>query len=625
MQAEADLERLQRRLERERAARREAEAIAEKGLRELWERQRDLKLVKTIAKAANQSKTSREAMALTLEEVCSLTGWPVGHVFLTRRSRSGPVMAPTSIWRGAERAGLTAFRRASESLSFAPGEGLPGRVLQSGAPAWIGRLEQDAAFPRASAAIDAGLCTALAFPVLVRREVAAVLEFFTPEPQEPDEKLLALMGQVGAQLGRAVERERHETRLKAKNARLQRLVAEAEAQRQAAEASSRAKSAFLAVTSHEVRTPLNAVLGLAEALKRQPLGPRQEDLVDGILDSGNMLLRLLNAVLDLSKIEAGQTALHERAFALDETVQTVARVWRTQATAGGVALEVDLKGLPRPCVIVADDGKLEQSLVNLVSNALKFTPPGGTVRIAAQASPSAAGLEVQVAVEDDGPGVAEEDRARILEPYVQTQAGREAGGAGLGLSICVGNLARMGGQVGVEAAALGGARFVLKFPARIDRAAAPAPPAAAVATAGALRVLAAEDNAANRQVLRLLLESAGVTLSFAENGLEALQAVQAERFDLVLMDAAMPVMDGVAALAAIRALPGEAAQTPIHMLTANAFEDDVRRYLAAGADGVLAKPVDVPRLFALMTAVAEGAPHSVRAAAQPSARQTGGA
>jgi signal transduction histidine kinase/ActR/RegA family two-component response regulator len=609
------LARLERRLERERAARREAEAIAERSLRKAYARQRELALLETITKAANEAKTGREALAVAATEICALTRWPVAHVFVARRTRAGVVMEAAGIWHGADNPRYTAVCRSAEGVSFRSGEGLAGTILKTGHPAWLTDLERLSQYPRARLAHEAGLATVLAFPVLVGREVVAAMEFATPEKLEPDERLQGLMAQIGAQLGRAIERERAALRARAKNRRLQALVREAQAQRQAAETASRAKSAFLAVTSHEVRTPLNAVLGLAEGLRREPLNPQQASLAEGIVDAGAMLVRLLNAVLDLSKIEAGESTLNEAPFALDATLRTIVRVWRAKAAEMGVELELCMEGLPQPCLLLADAGKVEQSLINLVSNALKFTPRGGGVRITALAERAAGGVDVVLTVDDTGPGVPAEDRERILRPYEQTATGRAAGGAGLGLSICAGHLAQMGGRISVGEASGGGASFRLMFPAKPAPVVEALPPGVAATAVGApLRVLAAEDNAANRRVLEVLLTPAGVELAFATNGREALEATQVSAFDLILMDANMPVMDGVEALKAIRAL---GVGTPVHMLTANAFAEDVDRYLAAGADGVLHKPVAVSDLYELLARVAEA-----HAATEPARRAT---
>ncbi len=395
--------------------------------------------------------------------------------------------------------------------------------------------------------------------------------------------------------------------LEEKNAALTALVAEAEAARAQAEAASRAKSDFLAMTSHEIRTPLNAVLGLAEALSRSRLTARQKDMARGVVDAGALLKRLLDSMLDIGRIEAGKTILNVAPFDLRQAVETVVRIWTPRAAEHGVTLLADLDGLPTPCALVADGGKVEQVLINLVSNALKFSPRGGKVviRVSASAATAAAGLAVRIEVIDQGPGVTAEDRERIFQVFEQTDAGRALGGAGLGLAICAGNLALMGGEIDVADALGGGAVFRASFEAPtciLSRGEEHAVEAEGLDAERPLRVLAAEDNAGNRHVLQALLEPLAVSLTLVEDGAQALEALAAGSFDMVLMDANMPVMDGLTALRAIRA---SGSTIPVWMLTANVYEEDVRRYRAAGADGVVRKPIALEELFsALSDAVA---------------------
>jgi diguanylate cyclase (GGDEF)-like protein len=210
--AAAEVARLKRRLERERRSRLEAETIAERGLRELYEKQRQLQLLEAIAVAANESSSVRDALGFALAEVCRYTGWPLGHVYF-RGAEDLRSLVSAPIWHGAEALRWHAFRAHTEQFELQAGHGLPGRVLDAGAAAWIADIEADADFPRASAARAAGLKAAMAFPVLVRADVAAVLEFFNDRTTPPDETLLRLMSQIGTQLGRAVERKRAEDKL----------------------------------------------------------------------------------------------------------------------------------------------------------------------------------------------------------------------------------------------------------------------------------------------------------------------------------------------------------------------------------------------------------------------------
>jgi signal transduction histidine kinase/AmiR/NasT family two-component response regulator len=395
-----------------------------------------------------------------------------------------------------------------------------------------------------------------------------------------------------------------------KNADLTEAVAEAKA-------ASRAKSDLLAVASHEIRTPLNAVLGFAHALRRDTfLTPTQADLAQGVLEGGAQLTRLLDTVLDLTKVQAGQAALTLAPVDLRRLVRTVVRVWSAHAQAVGVLLSFEDADPDLAYGLLADEAKLEQTLVNLVSNGLKASPSGGAVVVRLAGAAGDQTLSALIEVRDTGAPVPPEDRTRMFDAFDQTERGRNLGGSGLGLSICAANLALMGGEIGVDDVPGGGAQpggrngkpgavFWFAFEAAILAPPAAGSPAEA-SVAAPIRVLAAEDNPANRRVLAALLAASPIELVFAEDGAQALDAWRAEAFDLVLMDVNMPVLDGVAALAQIRELEasGSRARTPVWMLTANVFDDDVARYRADGADGVLRKPIDTVALFALLAEVA---------------------
>jgi signal transduction histidine kinase len=594
---------LQDRLEQEKRARQKAEAL----LGQEGDRQDILALLEAIAAASNDDQPLEDTLRFALSRICEFMGWALGHVYWVDRDQEK--LYSSGIWHGADRPEREDFRRTTGETPLSRGRGLPGRVLAAGEPVWVADVTRDDNFPRQASAGRCGLRAAFAFPVLIASDTAAVYEFFSLQPAPPDEAVLRAMAQIGSVLGRAIERKRAEEQLHEQ-------VAEAQAMRRAAEAASRAKSDFLAVTSHEVRTPLNAVLGLAEALKSEPLTERQASLVDGVLDAGAMLLRLLNAVLDVTRIESGKMELDVEAFDMGRCVETVVEIWRPRAAERAVNLTLRMDPLPDGQGLLSDRGKIEQVLVNFISNALKFTPVAGSIDVRLIAREDRGRPTIRLEVADQGPGVPVAERERIFRPFEQTAAGREAGGAGLGLSICAGHAALLGGSIGVDGAPGGGARFFIEFPAEFAAVGAaplvidgPAPslapdPAALVSAPtgepAALRVLAAEDHPANRLVLQALLEPVGVAVTFVENGREAVEAVVASAYDLVLMDVNMPVMDGVSALKAIRELSGDPARTPVHMVTANVFEEDVRRYLDAGADGVLKKPIDVRELFALM-------------------------
>lgn len=379
---------------------------------------------------------------------------------------------------------------------------------------------------------------------------------------------------------------------------------EARADREAAETANRAKSRFLAMISHEVRTPLNVILGIVEVLRRKRRGKEEAGLIEDMGDAGGMLLRLLNGALDLSKIESGQSEPQLAPTDVRALLASVARVWRLRGEELGLTLEVDCHGAPEDFIVATDAGRIEQVVINLLSNALKLTP-AGVIRIRAMALPRDSDtVALRIEVEDQGPGVPEAQRERIFQPFEQLEAGRAAGGAGLGLAICRANVEGLGGRIGVGDSPTGGALFHINLPAPRARIAEAAPPTAEVRS---LSVLAAEDHEANRRLLRMLLEQFGATVTLVENGAEAVEAARGGGFDLVLMDVMMPVMDGVQALTAIRAEEVETGRPrlPVHMLTANVFDEDVARYRAAGADGVLRKPIEIEALHGALATVAE--------------------
>ena len=381
-----------------------------------------------------------------------------------------------------------------------------------------------------------------------------------------------------------------------------------------AQSAGRAKTRLLAVASHEIRTPLNAVLGFAQALRRQGLTPSQAELAHGVVQGGEQLSRLLDGILDVATAaEAGAAQLHITHLDLRRLVEGVISVWRVHAAAIGVELAFEDADPTLDFAVAVDGARLEQTLVTLVSSALKATPSGGrvAVRLAGVAEPGRMGVLVEV--RDTGPRVPDGEKPLVFEAFDQTTRGRLVGDSGLGLTTCAASLALMGGEVGVDdppGLRPGEPGAVFWFAFRAARGAVSAgvvdgvvfrPPQARAT--GPARVLAAEDNAANRRVLAALLETTGVTLTFAENGAEALDAWRTQPFDLVLMDANMPVLDGPATVRAIRHEEGDGPRVPIWMLTANVAAEDLDRYVAAGADGVLRKPVDARDLFALVASV----------------------
>ncbi|MEI7445839.1 MAG: response regulator [Burkholderiales bacterium] len=361
-----------------------------------------------------------------------------------------------------------------------------------------------------------------------------------------------------------------------------------------AEAGTRAKSEFLATMSHEIRTPLNGVVGMVELLQSTALDDTQRGYVDTLLQSADTLLAIINDVLDFSRIEAGRLELERRAFSPLRLAQDVVALIAPQATQKGLPVRLHTGTLPGR--VLGDPTRLQQVWLNLLSNAVKFTERG-VVTLELAAEPSADGRwRLHGAVTDTGIGMTEAQCARLFEAFTQVDASmaRRYGGSGLGLAISSRLIGLMDGRIDVRSRPGEGSRF--GFELRLDPVSdaqpigPPAPVALSPAPVRRLKVLLAEDNPINQQVALATLSRLGIEARLVRNGAEAVEAVRAERYDVVLMDMQMPGVDGVEATRRIREAGGTVGQPWIVAVTANAFEHDRERCLAAGMDDFVAKP-----------------------------------
>jgi PAS domain S-box-containing protein len=532
-----------------------------------------------VADTLAHSETIAGAAVAILRTVCQQLDWAIGAMW--RMDAASGELQCAEVWHQPSTP-APAFEAATRGRTFTRGTGLPGDVWQSGQAVWIADVNTSTNFPRAAVAAAEGLHTGFAFPIVLDGQVLGVMEFFSPEIRSRDDALLELTTAIGSQIGQFIERRNAEDALRASELRLK------EADRR--------KDEFLAMLAHELRNPLAPIANAAEFFRSGVLDPELQWCADVIDRQVLQLTRLIDDLLDVSRITQGRLALRRERVALVPIVQGVVEASRPLMQKWGHDLAVEVAQVP--VVVDADPTRLAQIMLNLIHNAAKYTPPGG--RVGLSVGQDADGLVIRVT--DTGIGIPPGMLSHVFEMFTQLDhsLGRSEGGLGIGLTLVQRLVELHGGTVEAHSDGPGtGSEFVVRLPVILGPADFAEPGTATAALPTGRRILVVDDNRDAADTLAALLRMRGNAVETAHDGLSAIAVAMAFRPGVVLLDLGLPKLNGYEVARRIRALAGGQAMLLI-AVTGWGQEEARRRSREAGFDHHLTKPVELPVLTRLL-------------------------
>ena len=550
-------------------------------------------LLRSVAATANIASTIEEAIEIILELVCQFMEWPIGHAYVFDPKKQQ--LRSTKLWYANDRKQASRFIEATEKALINTDTGALGEALEKLAPVWSIKITESSDMPRARYGEELGIKSSFTFPLIVTGTAPYILEFFYREIDKPNKKLYEIMNDISNQLGQVIERH-----------------ATAEALRKAkekAEAANQTKSDFLANMSHELRTPLNSVLGMTSLLQDTKLNSNQRELLETVSLSGSTLLKIVNDILDLSKIEAGEVKLEYIGFSLPRMVHHLINTLVPLANKKHINLIYRISP-DDPPYILGDPVRFGRILTNLIGNAIKYSKEGEVNINLAFTESIRNHVMLNAEVIDNGIGIPADKLEHIFEKFAQadTSTTRNYGGTGLGLAITKQLVEMMGGTIGVRSEEKKGSTFWFTIPfevtdklhqemmeeMRFDGVA----PIEKVPAKDA-HILIAEDYLLNQLFIQKLMPKFGIRhFKIVDNGQKALNEIATTVYDLILMDCQMPVMSGYEASRRIRDMEKRDNKKviPIIAITANAMVEEKDKCLSLGMDDYLTKPINIKEL-----------------------------